>query len=247
MTDYIKNYKNIRICAHAFNGNTLDKCDRICLKFAVQCADGIWRTISTDTYKDVIHYARVFNSDTIRETEQIVESPEELAEFFNKIKPKDQPAIALETTSHLFTRWARVSAKGTIAVYYHTVAESHRADVPLPDNGRVINDASSGWMGDEYCCNVFWNGADAMKSMWDDAVKQLTRLQEFCQREKAKDERELAVGANVLAKLAAFQEQSKSVEERIATTWNAMSTEDKAKALKISTTKKATAKKKAKK
>ena len=250
MTDYIKNYKNIRICAHAFSygdGRTLDQCDRIRLTFAVQCADGIWRTISTDTYYSEIHYARVFNNDTIKENEQVVESPEELAAFFNKIKPKDQPAIALEITSHGFARWARVSAKGTIAVYYHTIGESHREEIQLPDNGTVTHDASPSWRGDFYQCNVFWNGADAMKALWDDAVKQLTRLQEFCKREKAKDEKELAEGANVLAKLAAFQEQSKSVEERIATAWNAMSTEDKAKALKIRTPKKATTKKKAKK
>lgn len=246
MLDYIKNYKNIHICAHAFNGDTLKECDRVSLTFAIQCADGIWRTICTNTYDDEIQYARIFNSDIIKDTEQVVESPEELADFFNKFKPKDKPAIALETTSHGFARWAKVSAKGTIVVYYHTIGESYREEIPLPDNGTVTRDASPSWMGDRYQCNVFWNGADAMKSLWDDAVKQLTRIQEFCKREKAKDEKELAAGANVLAKLAAFQEQSKSVEERIATTWNAMSTEDKAKALKISTTKKATSKKKKK-
>ena len=250
MTDYIKNYKSIRICAHAFNHynvDTLDKCERICLKFAVQCKDGNWRTICTDTYNKEINYARIFTSDTIKATEKIVESPEELAEFFNKIKPKDQPAIALETTDHSFARWARVSAKGTIAVYYHSVASSYREEIPLPDNGRVIGDASPSWMGDEYNCNVFWNGADAMKALWDHAVRQLTRLQEFCKREKAKDEKELAAGANVLAKLAAFQEQAKSVEEQISDKWNSMSTEDKAKALKIAKAKPRKTTKKAKK
>ncbi len=250
MTDYIKNYKSIRICAHAFNHynvDTLDKCERICLKFAVQCADGKWRTICTDTYNKEINYARIFNSDTLKATEQIVESPEELTEFFNKIKPKNQPAIALETTDHSFTRWVRVSPKGTIAVYCHSVASSYREEIPLPDNGRVIGDASPSWMGDEYNCNVCWNGADAMKAMWDHAVMQLTRLHEFCKREKAKDEKELAAGANVLAKLAAFQEQAKSVEEQISDKWNAMSTEDKAKALKITKTKPRKTTKKAKK
>ena len=250
MTDYIKNYKSIRLCAHAFNHydvETIDKCELICLKFAVQCADGKWRTICTDTYNKEINYARIFNSDTLKATEQVVESPEELTEFFNKIKPKNQPAIALETTDHSFARWARVSAKGTIAINYHTIGESHRADIPLPDNGTVIGDASPSWRGSRYQCNVCWNGADAMKALWDYAVMQLTRLQEFCKREKAKDEKELAAGANVLAKLAAFQEQAKSVEEQISDKWNAMSTEDKAKALKITKTKPRKTTKKAKK
>ena len=69
MVEYIKNYKNIRICARAFNYSsvdTLDNCDRIMLKFAVQCADGIWRTLTTDTYKDEIHYARVYTSDKVK-------------------------------------------------------------------------------------------------------------------------------------------------------------------------------------
>ena len=250
MVEYIKNYKNIRICARAFNYSsvdTLDNCDRIMLKFAVQCADGIWRTLTTDTYKDEIHYARVYTSDKVKETEKIVETPEELTEFFKQIKPKDQPAIALETTGHGFTRWVRVSPKATIRVYYHSVGSSYNQEIPLPDNGQVIRDASPSWRGDEYNCNVFWNEADAMKSMWGYAVKQLTRLQEFCKREKAKDEKELAAGATVLAKLAAFQEQAKSVEEQISDKWNSMSTEDKAKALKITKAKPRTARKTTKK
>ena len=86
-----------------------------------------------------------------------------------------------------------------------------------------------------------------MKVIWDKTIILLDRIRLFCEQAKAVEDRELATGAATISKLLAFQEQSKSVEERIATTWNAMSTEDKAKALKITTPKKATSKKNAKK
>lgn len=98
--------------------------------------------------------------------------------------------------------------------------------------------------GSLYMSQVYWNVADAMKVIWYKAILLLDRIRLFCEQAKAVEDRELANGAATISKLLAFQEQSKSVEERISTKWNSMSTEDKAKALKISTPKKATAKKK---
>lgn len=247
MSDYIKNYKNIRICAQAWNNSdakTLDKCDRVSLKFAVLCMDGIWRTISTDTWNNTVSYARVFNNDTLKETEKVVESPDELTEFINRIKPTDAPSIVLERTNHSFARWAKVSPKGTIGVHYHTVGESHYQEIPLPQNGEVIKDASPSWQGDFYNCNVYWNGADAAQSLWEHATSVLDRLKEFCRTELENEKRELSVGASRIDALLKFQSQAKSVEDQITDKWNSMSTEDKAKALKIKKPVKKTAKKK---
>jgi hypothetical protein len=86
-----------------------------------------------------------------------------------------------------------------------------------------------------------------MKVIWDKTIILLDSIRLFCEQAKAVEDRELATGAATISKLLAFQEQSKSVEERIATTWNALSTEDKAKALKITKAKPRKTTKKAKK
>ena len=237
MADYIKKYNNIRICAHAFYASgmasSLKGCTHISLKFAVPCADGIWRTITTNTYETDITYARIFTNDTIKATEKVVESIDELTEFFNSFKPADAPSIVLNVTDNSFARWVNVSPKGTIRVYRHTVATSFSTDIPLPQDGEVIGDASPSWQGSMYNCNVYWNSADAMKALWGKALSDLDRLKKFCRIEKEKDDKELAVGATRIDALLKFQESAKSIETQIADKWNAMSTEDKAKVLNL--------------
>ena len=126
-----------------------------------------------------------------------------------------------------------MSPKGTIAVRYHSRGEAYQRDIPLPQDGELVDDASKDWSGSEYRCNVFWNGADAAKSLWDKALKDLKRLQDFCKREKEKEDKELAVGATRIDALLKFQENAKTIEEKISEKWNSMSTEDKARTLKI--------------
>lgn len=240
MKDFVENYKDIRICAHAFSDlggcKTLADCTHVALTFAVPCANGEWYTITTDTYSEQIHYARIFCHDMVKETEKVVETPAELAEFINGIKPKDAPSIVLEESGHAFARWAKVSPKGTIAVHYHSGGDAYLRDIPLPQDGELVDDASKDWRGSEYHCNVFWSGADAAKSLWDKALNDLKRLQAFCKREREKEDKELAVGATRIDALLKFQENAKSIEEKISEKWNSMSTEDKAKALKIGKT-----------
>ena len=237
MDDYVKNYDGIRICAHAYgrnDGSTLSECDRVSLKYAVRMANGEWYTITTHTTESgEYQYARIFCHDRVKPTEKVVETPAELAEFFNSIKPKDTPSIALEETGHYFARWASVSPKGTIGVHYHHAAESYHKEIPLPMDGDIVEDASESWRGSEYRCNVFWNGSDAMASLWTKAVDGLARLKDFCRREKEREDRELAVGATRIDALLKFQENSRTIEDRIAEKWNSMSTEDKARTLKI--------------
>ena len=237
MKDFVENYKDIRICAHAFSkwseAKTLSECDRVSLRFAVPCGNGEWYTITTYTNMGEISAARIFCHDRVKETEKVVETPAELAEFINGIKPKDAPSIVLEETGHSFARWAKVSPKGTIGVNYHQNASSYHKDIPLPADGDIVGDASEGWHGPEYRCNVFWNGADAAKSLWDKALNDLKRLQDFCKREKEKEDKELAVGATRIEALLKFQANAQTIEEKISEKWNSMSTEDKARALKI--------------
>lgn len=238
MKDFVENYKDIRLCAHAFSEawsgcKTLADCTHVALTFAVPCANGEWYTITTDTYSEQIHYARIFCHDRVKETEKVVNTPAELAEFINGIKPKDAPSIVLEETGHAFARWAKVSPKGTIAVRYHSGGEAYQRNIPLPQDGELVDDASRDWRGSEYRCNVFWNGADAAKSLWDNALKNLKRLQDFCKAEKEKEDKELAVGATRIDALLKFQENARTIEDRIAEKWNSMSTEDKARTLKI--------------
>ena len=237
MKDFVENYKDIRICAHAFSDwsgcKTLAECDRVSLKFAVPCGNGEWYTITTYTDMGELSAARVFCHDRVKETEKVVETPAELAEFLNGIKPKDAPSIVLEETGHSFARWAKVSPKGTISVHYHSRGDAYQRDIPLPQDGELVDDASKDWRGYEYRCNVFWNGSDAAKSLWDKALNDLKRLQDFCKREKEKEDKELAVGATRIDALLKFQANAKTIEEKISEKWNLMSTEDKAKALKI--------------
>jgi hypothetical protein len=240
MKDFVENYKDIRICAHAYSDwsgcKTLAECDRVSLRFAVPCGNGEWYTITTYTHMGELSAARVFCHDRVTATEKVVETPAELAEFINGIKPKDAPSIVLEETGHSFARWAKVSPKGTIGVHYHQCASSYEKEIPLPQDGEIVYDASKDWNGSEYRCNVFWNGADAAKSLWDNALNNLKRLQDFCKREKEKEDKELAVGATRIEALLKFQNNAKTIEEKISEKWNSMSTEDKAKALKIGKT-----------
>ena len=237
MAEYVKNYDEIRICVHAFSEwsgcKTLAECDRVSLRFAVPCGNGEWYTITTYTHMGELSAARVFCHDRVKETEKVVEIPAELAEFMNGIKPKDAPSIVLEEAGHSFARWAKVSPKGTIGVNYHQNASSYHKEIPLPMDGNIVEDAAETWNGSEYRCNVFWNGADAAKSLWDKALNDLKRLQDFCRREKEKETRELAVGAARIDALLKFQENARTIEDRIAEKWNSMSTEDKARTLKI--------------
>ena len=240
MKYFVENYKDIRICAHAFSDwsgyKTLAECDRVSLRFAVPCGNGEWYTITTYTNMGELSAARVFCHDRVKDTEKVVETPAELAEFINGIKPKDAPSIVLEETGHSFARWAKVSPKGTIGVHYHQSASSYDKEIPLPQDGEIVYDASKDWSGSEYRCNVFWNGADAAKSLWDKALNDLKRLQDFCKREKENEDKELAVGATRIEALLKFQANAKTLEEKISEKWNSMSTEDKAKALKIGKT-----------
>jgi hypothetical protein len=237
MADYVKNYDEIRICAHAYSKwsetKTLSECDRVSLRFAVRNDSGEWYTITTYTESGEIRCARIFCHDRVKPTEKVVETPAELADFFNSLKPKDAPSIVLEETGHSFARWASVSPKGTIGVNYHHVASSYHKDIPLPADGDIVWDASESWQGSEYRCNVYWNGTDAAKSLWDKALNDLKRLQDFCKREKENEDKELAVGATRIEALLKFQENTRTIEDRIAEKWNSMSTEDKARTLKI--------------
>jgi len=237
MKDFVENYKDIRLCAHAFSDwsgcKTIADCTHVSLKFAVPCGNGEWYTITTYTHMGELSAARIFCHDRVKETEKVVETPAELAEFINGIKPKDAPSIVLEETGHSFARWAKVSPKGTIAVRYHSGGDAYHRDIPLPQDGELVDDASKDWRGSEYRCNVFWNVADAAKSLWDKALNDLKRLQDFCKREKEKEDKELAVGATRIDALLKFQENAKTIEEKISEKWNSMSTEDKARTLKI--------------
>lgn len=237
MKDFVKNYKDIRICAHAFSDwgscKTLAECDRVSLKFAVQCGNGEWYIITTYTNMGEFSAARIFCHDRVTATEKVVNTTAELAEFINGIKPNDAPSIVLEEAGHSFARWAKVSPKGTIGVHYHQNASSYEKGIPLPQDGEMVYDATNDWSGSEYCCNVFWNGADAAKSLWDKALNDLKRLQEFCKSEKEKDDKELEVGATRIEALLKFQENARTIEDRIAEKWNSMSTDDKARTLKI--------------
>ena len=237
MKDFVENYKDIRLCAHAFSDwsgcKTLADCTHVLLKFAVPCGNGEWYTITTYTHMGELSAARIFGHDRVKETEKVVETPAELAEFINGIKPKDAPSIVLEETGHSFARWAKVSPKGTISVRYHSGGDAYQRDIPLPQDGELVDDASKDWRGSEYRCNVYWNSADAAKSLWDKALNNLKRLQDFCKREKEKETRELAVGATRIEALLKFQENARTIEDRIAEKWNSMSTEDKARTLKI--------------
>jgi hypothetical protein len=224
MKDFVENYKDIRLCAHVSE-------DQIRLYFAVVCPDGKWRTITTDvTYRAEIHYARVYGYDALKNTEKVVNTPAELTEFVSLFKPTDAPSIALYTAEKGFVRLAKVSPKGTIGVHYHTDGYSHYKDIPLPQDGTVITDASIKWND---MCYVHWNLSDALENLWDRGLRDLKRLQDFCKREKEKEDKELAVGATRIDALLKFQENAKTIEEKISEKWNSMSTEDKAKALKI--------------
>ena len=256
MADYIKRPDLIKICAHlndrsGHETKSTKDCNGVCLTFVVECADGRYHKLNWYEKDGVMHYVRI--ADAINPTfDKLVDSPEEVTEFFSTIKPTDEPSVAMHITASYYNTvyWNKVTPKGTIRTIRRSrgsVCGRDSVFIPLPEDRTLVEDGSDRYDGSLYWSQVYWNVADAMKVIWDKTIILLDRIRLFCEQAKAVEDRELATGAATISKLLAFQEQSKSVEERIATTWNAMSTEDKAKALKITTPKKATSKKNAKK
>lgn len=254
MTDYIKRPDLIKFCAHlndrsGHETKSTKDCNGVCLTLVVECTDGCYHKLNWYEKDGVVQYVRI--ADTINPTyDKIVTSPDEVTEFFSTIKPTDAPSVAMHITHCLMAYWNKVTPKGTIRTIRRTRNSCCCRDsvyIPLPDDKTIVDDGSDRYDGFLYMSQVYWNVADAMKAIWDKASLLLDRIRLFCEQAKAVEDRELANGAATISKLLAFQAKTKSVEEQIATTWNAMSTEDKAKALKISQPKKATTRKKAKK
>ena len=256
MADYIKRPDMIKICAHlndrsGHETKSTKDCNGVCLTFVVECADGRYHKLNWYEKDGVMHYVRI--ADAINPTfDKLVESPEEVTEFFSTIKPTDEPSVAMRITESYYNTvyWTKVTPKGTIRTIRRSRGSICGRDsvfIPLPEDWTIVEDGSDRYDGSLYMSQVYWNVADAMKAIWDKTILLLSRIRLFCEQAKKVEDRELANGAATISKLLAFQEQAKSVEERIATTWNAMSTEDKAKALKITKAKPRKTTKKAKK
>jgi hypothetical protein len=235
MADYIKQYNEIRIVA---TGNGQMK-----LKFAVKMNDGKYHYVIFR--KEDFDITEAFINSTPVPDARVVESPEELTEYFTQFKPTDSPAIVMTDTKDDFAQWKPVSPKGTVAVrQYVTPLFFHpsRVEIPLPADHSKVMDAAGG--ENVYESDVFWDPTEAMLAIWENATAKLKRIVDFCRKEEANEKKELAVGAARIDALLKFQEKTKSVEERISAKWNSMSTAEKAKALKI--TKKPVTKTKAK-
>lgn len=223
---YIRNYNEIRIVAKAWDST------KVKLDFAVKQNDGKYYYVNRWEENNVIKKVFIYSNGTLEPNDRVVESPDELVDYFTHFKPTDAPAIVMTDTKESFAQWKPVSPKGTIAVrqrisrWFHTDS----VEILLPnDHCKVLDGGSE----DVYESDVFWNPAEAMLAIWENASKELKRIVDFCRKEETIEQKDLAVGATRIAALLKFQEKTKSVEERISSKWNSMSTSEKAKALKI--------------
>jgi hypothetical protein len=250
MTDYIKCPENIKICVHLHEKSTLDvkdikNCNAVSLRLAILCTDGKYRFICTNDMKNPV-YVRLNAIDVMNpDVDKLVGSVNELTEYFCRIKPTDCPSVAMRPTHCCMAYWSKVSQKGTIKVTHrsrNSILSRDQVDIPLPNNNMVVDDGTDRYDGTLYMSCTHWDVTEAMSHIWRKIQEYKKTITEFCLREKAKEEAEYAVGVTRLDALLKFQEQAKSIEEKISSKWNSMSTDDKALALKLIPTKKATAK-----
>ena len=247
MKNFITNLDSIQIYAYIrakFNGVSDPKNgNTIVLGLAAKDDEGKYRCLSINPEDEDISInspecklAAVYWGGALEPTDTrrvFVKSKQDLLNVMNSIKPAD-PAIILRKLAEDSTRiyWVLVKEKGLISVD-KTTYNSSRYDVPMPNDGECVDDC------DEYCryaAKAYWAVEDAIDTIWQIKANLVERVKRFCIAAKAADDAEIAEGAKRIDQLLKFQSQFKSVEEKIADKWNSMSTEDKAKALKIKKT-----------
>jgi len=231
----------ILICAQMLNKygeqvNIAADCTKVSLRLVVNCTDGKYHFVDSDTWKPGVGHSYVqISHDCMNDFGKIVSSPEEATEFFCQFKPSE-PSVTMRLTHCAIAYWSTVSPKGTIKVIRcatGSCCSRVNVDIPLPDNNAIVDDGSDRYDGALYKSCTHWNVADAIKQIWNIAITRLETVRQFCYDEINKENAELATGQKRIDALLKFQNNAKSVEEKIVSTWNNMSLEEKAKALRI--------------
>ena len=255
MKPYLKNFKTIKIYAHLRSRD--DSTERImanrtgiALGLCVLGDDGLRRIIAvgTDHGMTMDDPDSVITSVTIHSlmaehdaSNVIVDSPQDIIDVLNSVKPANQPAILLHKATDagndrpLFSTvvyWEPVDPKGNISVKEDNRA--HRTKkVPVPEHKSWVRTGSIHTDFDYYNAQAYWTPDEIAAKIWNIKKNLADRIKKFCAAEQQQDEIELSHGKSVLEQIMKFQTKTKSLEEKINEKWNDMSTEDKAKALKI--------------
>ena len=249
MDNYIANFDSTKIYArigskYRDDVGDLKDASAIALGLAAKDPEGKYRCLGYASANEFppasprcqlsrVSYALYNTIDDYR-SRTLVESKEDVVKLMNSIKPEGPAIILRKQTNHsTLIYWTKVNERGMISVAKDSFSACTH-DIPLPTNGDTILDGVGGEV--RYDCTAFWSVEEAVDTIWPIMTNLIDRVKRFCIAAKAADDAELAVGAKRIDQLLKFQSQFKSVEEQISDKWNSMSTEDKAKALKIKKT-----------